>query len=209
MQEPSSKSTLVHKRFPETVAGILLFVAAASRILPHPPNFAPITAMAVFAGWIAPSYWAALSLVTATMLASDVGLALLHGDWGYLFHGMLPVIYGTFAIIIVISRLVGKRRRSFGAVAAVLVGSSLLFFVVTNFFVWLLGSMYPHTLEGLAMCYAMAVPFYHVNGLAPFELVRNALGGDILYALCLFGAYRVAGGRTWTASAIATPPAKH
>lgn len=206
MQDLSSMSTRLQKRFPETLAGILLFAAAASRVLPHPPNFAPITAMAFFAGWIFPSYWTSLGLVSATMLASDIGLALLHGNWSYLFHGLLPVIYSTFALIIALSRFAGMRRRTVGFGAAVLIGSSVLFFVVTNFFVWLLGSMYPHTLEGLAMCFAMAVPFYHVNGLAPFELVRNALYGDVVYALCLFGAYRIAMGRTRAASAMTASP---
>lgn len=188
--------TITSERFPSAFAGVLLFLAAASRVLPHPPNFAPITAMAVFAGWVFPRYWLAVAAVTATMFISDVGLALLHDNWGYLIHGMLPIVYGTFAIMIALSRTIARQRRSYSGVLVALVSSSLLFFVVTNFFVWAFGTMYPHTLDGLATCYAMAIPFYHVNGLAPFELLRNAIAGDLVYTCVIWGAYFVVN-RRW------------
>lgn len=179
-------------RTPSSIAGALLFVAAMSRLLPHPPNFAPMTAMAVFAGWAFPSVGSAALTICATMLASDVGLSLLHNDWGYLFHGMLPVVYGTFILIMLIARRLAARRWTLlRGVSSVLAGSAI-FFVLTNFFVWLLGTMYPHTLDGLVTCYLMALPFYHTNGLAPFELLRNALLGDVVYATILFGLFRIA-----------------
>ncbi len=196
------------ERFPSAFAGILLFCAAASRVLPHPPNFAPMTAMAVFAGWVFPRYWSAIVAVAATMLISDIGLALLRDDWGYLFHGMLPIIYGTFAIITALSRSITRRRRSFGGVLLALVSGSLLFFVVSNFFVWALGTMYPHTLDGLATCYAMAIPFYHVNGLAPFELVRNAIAGDLVYTCAIWGAYFIVN-RRWASLVANTVPLRN
>jgi hypothetical protein len=175
------------QRFSPWIAGVLLFLAAASRLLPHPPNFAPITAMAVYAGWVFPSYLGAVLTVCATMVASDIGLSLLFGDWGYLMHGMLPVVYASFAMIIALTRLVARHRRSAVSIFGSLVAGSAVFFVTTNFFVWALGSMYPHTLSGLLTCFTMAIPFYHTNGLAPFELVRNALVGDLLYGCLLFG----------------------
>ncbi|MCS7000094.1 MAG: hypothetical protein NZ481_04370 [Candidatus Kapabacteria bacterium] len=171
---------------PAGIAGVLLFAAAMSRLIPHPPNFAPVTAMAVFAGWTFPSFGSGVITVLGTMLVSDTALALVHNDWGYLFHSMLPVVYGTFVLIITISRIVASVRRSFiRGIGSLLLGSTI-FFVVTNFFVWALGTFYPHTWEGLLTCYAMAVPFYHTNGLAPFELVRNALAADLLYGGMLF-----------------------
>ncbi|GIV54199.1 MAG: hypothetical protein KatS3mg039_0717 [Candidatus Kapaibacterium sp.] len=176
----------------ERLSGVLLFVAAMSRLLPHPPNLAPITAMAVFSGWVFPSYRSAVVSVVTTMLASDLALALFHWDWGYIFHGMLPIVYGTFALIIALARVVSQRSDRWGWSLPTLLASSAIFFVITNFFVWALGSMYPKTWEGLATCYAMAVPFYHVNGLAPFELVRNALLGDVLYGGFLLGGYVIA-----------------
>jgi hypothetical protein len=182
----------MHSRFTfnnEILAGILLLVAALSRILPHPPNFAPITAMAVFAGWTYPSYGSALASVLLTMFASDLALGLIHWDWGYTFHGMLPVIYGTFALIIAISRSVARRKQSLRWATPTLLAGSAIFFVVTNFFVWLLGTMYPKSWEGLVTCFVMAIPFYHSNGLAPFELVRNAFVGDVFYGTVLFGGY--------------------
>ncbi len=173
----------------ERFSGVLLFLAAMSRALPHPPNFAPITAMAVFAGWTYTSYRTALLSVLLTMVASDLALALVHWDWGYLFHEMLPIVYGTFALIIMLSRAIANRtHRLRWSIPTLLLGSAV-FFVVTNFFVWALSGMYPKSWDGLALCFAMAIPFYHTNGLAPFELVRNALIGDVLYGTLLFGCY--------------------
>lgn len=187
----AAMSILSTARTPSSIAGILLFLAAMSRLIPHPPNFAPMTAMAVFAGWTFPSVGSAALTICATMLTSDIGLSLLHNDWGYLFHGMLPIVYGTFVLIMLIARRFAIARQSFlRGVVSVLAGSAI-FFVVTNFFVWLLGTMYPHSLEGLMTCYMMALPFYHSNGLAPFELVRNAVVGDVVYATILFGFYRI------------------
>lgn len=174
--------------FLNRVAGGLIIVAALSRLLPHPPNFAPITAMAVFSGWMFPSYREGLVVVLASMLISDIGLALVNAEWSYLLHSMLPVIYGTFAVIIALARWLAIRRTFIRGVLSLAAGSAI-FFIVTNFFVWLLGSMYPLTFEGLLTCYAMAVPFYHVNGLAPFELIQNAFIGDVFYGVLLFCLY--------------------
>ncbi|MCX7930710.1 MAG: hypothetical protein N2663_08345 [Chlorobi bacterium] len=148
--------------------------------------------MAVFAGWTYSSLPLSIALVLSTMLTSDIALALINNEAGYLFHGMLPVVYGTFVFIVGISRYIAKHRRSVVRIIGSLLLGSTVFFVVTNFFVWLLSSMYPRTLDGLMMCYAMAVPFYHVNGLEPFSLVRNALLGDGLYGALLFGLYAFA-----------------
>lgn len=162
-------------------------MAALSRVVPHPPNFAPITAMAVFSGWYFLTYGSALLVVIASMVASDVALAMLHGDWSYLFHTTLPAIYVSFALIIALSRWIARQRRDGKAAVVALVGGSTVFFVLSNFAVWAFGTLYPHTLEGLATCYLMAVPFYHINGLAPFELVRNMVVGDLFYGTLLFG----------------------
>ena len=54
--------------------------------------------------------------------------------------------------------------------AIMTIGSSVLFFVVTNFAVWIMWDYYPNTLEGLIMCYTMAIPFF-----------QNTLLGTVVY----------------------------
>ena len=56
-----------------------------------------------------------------------------------------------------------------------------MFFIVTNFGVWLVGNLYPKTLAGLAGCYVAAIPFF-----------RNTLAGNVVYTLVLFGGFALA-----------------
>ena len=65
-------------------------------------------------------------------------------------------------------------------VGASALASSVLFFIVTNFGVWAIGTMYPMTLAGLAACYVAAIPFF-----------QNTVAGDLFYATLLFGGFAV------------------
>ena len=170
---------------PLALAGLIV-LAALTRLLPHPPNFAPITAMAVFC---AIRYFDRRMAVLAPLLAlllSDLAREVLYRyglaeQWG-LYRGMWTV-YGTTALIVVLGRL-ARGTRSAGTIAAVTLGGSCLFFLLTNFAVWAGGSLYPQTAEGLATCYVAAIPFF-----------RNALLGDAFYATVLFGAWALAESR--------------
>ena len=93
------------------------------------------------------------------------------------------VVYGTTALIVLMGRL-ARGTRSPTTIAATTLAGSCVFFVVTNFAVWAGGSLYPHTSEGLSMCYVAAIPFF-----------RNALLGDFTYAVVLFGVWALAEAR--------------
>ena len=148
----------------------LILAAAASRLLPHPPNFTPIAALALFGGaYFGAKRWALL-VPLAAMLLSDLVIG---------FHPLLPVVYGSFALIVSIGFWLRTRRRPLPIAGAAL-ASSLLFFLVTNFGVWALGSLYPKTLQGLLVCYAAAIPFF-----------QNTLFGDAVYTVALFGSFRL------------------
>ncbi|MDR7554013.1 MAG: DUF6580 family putative transport protein [Armatimonadota bacterium] len=149
------------------IAG-LIGAAAATRLLPHPPNVTPIAAMALFGGAHLADRRLALLVPLAAMLASDLVLGL---------HALLPVVYGAFALIVWIGTRLAGRITPMRVAAATLAGS-LLFFVVTNFGVWALGGLYPRTAAGLVAAYVAAIPFF-----------RNTLLGDAAYALLLFGGY--------------------
>ena len=79
-----------------------------------------------------------------------------------------PVITGTHS---------GVAKTAAGAGLA----ASILFFVVTNFGVWALDSLYPRTLEGLVICYVAAIPFF-----------ANTLAGTLFYTAVLFGGFALA-----------------
>lgn len=160
--------------------GGLILVASISRILPHPPNFAPITAMALFGG----------AYFTDKRLAFFVPLmAMLLSDSIIGFHSTQLVVYACFALITLIGfRL--QNNKTAGKIALSSIAGSTLFFIITNFAVWAFGSFYPHTLAGLLTCYAAGIPFYESSVLGSPAL--NTFLGDIIYTGVFFGAFALA-----------------
>ena len=155
-----------------TLVGIVV-AATAMRLVPHPPNVTPIAAIALFGGAHFASKRAALAVPLLAMCLSDLLL-------GFGVHRVMPFVYGSFALIVVLGRLIRDRRSTLAVGGAALTGS-VLFFVITNFGVWLLSDLYPRTMEGLVACYVAAIPFF-----------RNTLVGDLLYAGALFGGFALA-----------------
>ena len=144
-------------------------VAAALRLVPHPPNFSPIGAMALFSG-------AYLGRRGAVALAAPLG-ALLLSDLVLGFYRGMPTVYFSVALIVLIGALALKRVSPLRIGGAALV-SSILFFVLTNFGMWLSSGFYPRTLAGLEACYVAAIPFF-----------QNTVAGDLFYSALLFGGF--------------------
>lgn len=159
-------------RLPAWIGGLpyaLIASGAILRVVPHPANFAPIGAMALFGGAVLPGAWAFVVPLAALFL-SDVVLGFYAG-WIW--------VYGSFALIVLIGMAL-RRGRTVLRVAGAAVASSVLFFVVTNFGEWL-GPLYPHTLAGLGADFIAAIPFF-----------RNTALSDLVYALAFFGIYESA-----------------
>ena len=130
-----------------------VIMAVLVRLLPHPPNVTPITALALF-GCNFRNKYLGLSLPLLAMILSDIYLG---------FYGITLWVYGSFLLISLLGRYWRKIK-----VSNVLV-SSLIFFIITNFGVWLGG--YPKTLEGFLMCYTLALPF-----------LINSILGDLFFS---------------------------
>lgn len=162
------------------VLAVLILAAAASRLLPHPPNFTPIAAMALFGGACFASRRTAFLVPFAAMLLSDLAIGLTRGDLSLGLHPLLPVVYGSFALSVCLGFWL-RGARTFARVAGATLAGSILFFVVTNFGVWALGTWYPRTWDGLIACYVAAIPFF-----------RNTLLGDVFYSAVLFGSLTLA-----------------
>lgn len=150
-------------------ASSLVLAAALVRLLPHPWNFTPVGALALFAGATLRPRIAALAVPLAAMLISDAAIG---------FHSGMPVVYGSIALSACIGMMLERRRTSPLAVASAAVVSSTLFFLTTNFSVWAAGHLYARTLAGLITCYIAAIPFY-----------GNDLAAQLLYSALLFGTF--------------------
>lgn len=163
---------------PLTLAA-LIFVAALTRVIPHPPNFSPIEAVALFGGaYFAKRHWALLVPLLA-MFASDLVLGLVKGGiyWSYFASAGYLLVYACIAMSTVLG--FGLRGKvGAGSVLAYSLAGSLLFFVVTNFGAWLSDPFYPKTAAGLVAAYVAGVPFFQWTVL-----------GTLFYAALLFGGF--------------------
>jgi hypothetical protein len=158
-----------HSRVVAILSAIL--VAAVLRLVPHPPNFTPVGAMALFSGAYLGRRAVAFAAPLGALLLSDLVLGFYHGQATVYFSVALIVMIGMVALTRVSSLRVG--------IAAIT--SSILFFVITNFGMWLFSGFYPRTLAGLEACYVAAIPFF-----------QNTVAGDLFYAALLFGGFRIA-----------------
>jgi hypothetical protein len=145
-----------------------IFAAAALRLLPHPSNFSPIDAMALFSGAYLKRRGLAFAAPFGALLLSDAVLG---------FYPGMEFIYGSVAAIVLIGWMVASHKSILRIGLGTLAGSAL-FFVVTNFGVWLGSGMYSHSVAGLTACYAEATPFF-----------QNTLVGDLFYTVLLFGGF--------------------
>lgn len=128
---------------------ILLAFAVLSRFVIHIPNFTPVLAMAMFAGMVLPRQ-KAIVLPIVLMALTDLILG---------FHSTMFFTWGSMILI----AFIGEEMKSKSSVTKVFGGgffASILFFVISNFGVWLMTGLYPKTFEGFVQCYIMAIPFF-------------------------------------------------
>ena len=162
------------------VAGFILF-AALSRLLPHAYNFTPLGAIALFgAAYFPKKKWALiipiLALWLSDLVLNNVMYAAYYDGFTFFTGGFL-YIYGAFAMIVLLGVVLMKKITMPRVIGGAL-GGSIIFFIVSNFGVWLSSPLYPNTLEGLVMCYTAAIPFFHYT-----------IAGNLIYSGVLFGGF--------------------
>lgn len=145
----------------------MVVLCACARLLPHPWNFTPLIAIGLFSGYQAVKASTGILVTLSALALSDAVLGFDRGFWFVYAAAVVAVLFGR------ITRNHGARAIVGGAL-----GSSLSFFLITNFMVWAAGRIYPNTLAGLAACFTAAIPFY-----------QNQIAGDAFYTLALFGGY--------------------
>lgn len=165
------------------LAGLLIF-AAFSRLIPHPPNFTALGAMALFGGAYLSSRIMAIILPLGALWLSDIVLNnFVYSDYytGFVLFSPNHVwIYISFIVIAILSKSLLKNvnAKSVGLSAMI---ASVIFFVLSNFGVWMQGIMYPISMGGLISCYVAALPFFG------WTLIGNAV-----YCSILFGSFEFA-----------------
>lgn len=150
---------------------LIILAAAASRLLPHPVNVTPIAALGLFAGAQFERKWLAFAVPFAALLLSDLVIG---------FYPQMWITYLAFAAIVCIGFTLHGRVRPLPVIGASLAGS-VVFFVVTNFSLWLPYDLYPKTWEGVVQGYVAGWPYF-----------SHTLLGDLFYAALLFGSFALA-----------------
>ncbi|HMD10471.1 MAG TPA: DUF6580 family putative transport protein [Candidatus Acidoferrum sp.] len=164
----SAKENLLYRTL---LALAVIAIAAALRIAPHPWNFTPIGATALFSGAVLKDRRLAFFFPLLALFAGDVFVGL---------HKLMPVVYASFLLNVAIGFWLRDRRTIARISLATLLGA-LQFFLVTNFAVWAFGLSYPRNSAGLLACYAAGIPFFW-----------STLTGDPFYAVLLFGGIALA-----------------
>ena len=163
---------------PLALAGLIV-LAALTRLLPHPPNFSPVEAIALFGGaYFAARGWALLVPLVA-MFVSDLALGLVNGGiyFDYFASAGFLLVYACIAVSTMLG--FGLRGRVNGArVLGYSLAGSVLFFFVTNFGAWLGSPAYPQSAAGLAAAYVAGIPFF-----------QWTVFGTLFYAALLFGGF--------------------
>lgn len=149
-------STLLSKK--QIVIISFIVIAVLMRLLPHIPNVTPVTAVALFSGAYFTNRKLAFIIPLLMMFLSDLFLG---------FSGITLFVYGAFILV----SYIGVSTKKMTITTILL--SSVSFFVITNFGVWLMS--YPKTISGILECYTLAIPFF-----------RNSLIGDFFYAGVLY-----------------------
>lgn len=152
----------------------IIVAATLSRLLPHPENVTPVAAIALFAGCYLPSRVMAFIIPLAAMLLADVVIG---------FHSTQLFVYAGIVITVMLGMLLKKRHGALQVAGASLI-SSVIFFLLTNFGVWMMQDMYPHDASGLIASYVAALPFF-----------THSILGDLGFAALLFGVFSFAEAR--------------
>ena len=164
-----------------SVVAFMVALAGLYRILPHPFNFSPVGAMALFGG----AYFAnrinsfiipLLTLWISDLVLNNVIYAGFYPTFTWFYEGFYWV-YGSFILIACIGWLL-KGNIKIWSVPLAAISGSIMFFVVSNFGVWISGTMYPLNWQGLILCFTAGLPFF-----------STTLVGDLVFSALMFGAF--------------------
>ncbi len=149
----------------------VVIAGALFRLIPHWPNFTPIAAMALFGGTYFSKKYLAFLIPMAALFISDMILG---------FHSYMIAVYLSFAVIVGFGFML-RNRVKIGSLLLASVGSSIVFFLITNFAVWIGSPFYPQNFAGLLESYTAGLPF-----------LNNGILGDLFYNTLFFGAFYLA-----------------
>jgi hypothetical protein len=173
-----------HKRTKISVIVALVMGAGLMRLLPNTNGFVPVTAATVFAAaFIGRKGWAVLLPIFSVWISDLILNNTIYSSFYEGFTWLTPGFafqFSAYALISLMGFQIGQNASS-ARIGGFSIASSLIFFFVTNFGVWVAGGFYAPTFSGLMECYAMGLPFF-----------ERSLVADVLFAQVLFHGFSMA-----------------
>lgn len=162
-------------------AGLILLLSF-SRILPHPYNFSPLSAIGLFGAAFFSRKWQAFLIPLAATALSDIFIN------NVIYAGANPTFiwfydgaywqYISYILIIVSGLLIFRRKINLQRIITGALLASIIFFLISNFGTWYSTGLYPKTPAGLLECYTAGIPF-----------IKGTLSGNLFYSGVLFGSF--------------------
>ena len=149
----------------------LIFLLVFSRLIPHPPNFTPIIAVAIMSGYLFKNLYTSLLVLVSSMLISDIFISF-HGNMFFIYLSLFIITYFFYKI----SNKINIKNFFFYGFFG-----SLIFYIISNFGVWILSDMYAKSLNGLFSCYFLALPFFKNTLFSTLIFSYIALFADFFY----------------------------
>ena len=144
---------------------ILILLMVFSRLIPHPPNFTPIIAVAIMSGYLFKNLYLSISVLFFSMIVVDMFI----GFYSNMFFVYFPLFIIAYFCFFKNNKINAKNLFIYG------ISSSLIFFIISNFGVWVSSDMYEKNIAGLVNCYIMAIPF-----------LKNTLISTVLFSYLSF-----------------------
>ena len=165
-----------------SLISIIIFIAAATRIFPHPPNFSPIAAIGIFGAAHFTKKWYAFLIPLLAIWLSDIVISNFiyssSSNQFIWFYSGFYWQYISYIAIILTGIIIFRNNISISKTFGASISSSAIFFLISNFGVWFGSSMYPKSFSGLVTCYAAGIPF-----------LQNTVLSNVLFTIVLFGSY--------------------
>src|ERR1700758_2873703 len=156
-------------------AYVLLIVALVSRLVPHPDcwNFTAVTGALLYFG--ARRSWREMLAPLAALMVTDYYLTVFAYHYTFAWTAYVTT-WAWYVAVMVLGHILLKSRTTWLRFGAAVVLGPTSFFLISNYAVWVGGTMYPRTLAGLATCYAAAIPFYRNDVLSTTIVAGLAFG---------------------------------
>jgi len=128
----------------------LILILALARLMPHPPNFTPVIAVAILSGYFFKNLYVSFAVLIVSMFIADFFI----GFYENMLFVYISLLFISFVFYKIGSKLNFKNLFWYSFLG------SLIFFIISNFGVWAIGSLYEKSLTGLIECFVLAIPFF-------------------------------------------------